>query len=212
MNKRTRMTGYILLTLGITCLSTGRNVQTAYAWVASPVQATKDSPLDIAAGALDTESSIKSVKLNPKQKKSVEAIMTKRGGEMEAGMEKIGKRIEKDVEGLTAKILEKHDAEIQAIKKLPADQQDAKIDSLVKKAMSEMLPSVIYPYKKDISILFRTSLPKIFADVAPLMTPVQKPLLDAAKKKYFASFDKNLESFVTLFCDDIIKESTKSAS
>lgn len=212
MNKRTRMTCYMLLTLGITCLSTGKNVQTAYARVASTVQETKDSPLDRASDALDPEPSIKSVKLTAKQQKSLAAIMAKRGGEIEAGMEKIGKRIEKDVEGLTAKILKKNDTELQAIKKLPADQQDAKIEALVKKSMGEMLPPVILPYKKDVSTLFRTTMTNIFADVAPLMTPGQKPLLAAARTKYFATFDKKLESFTTLFCDDIIKESTGSAS
>ena len=212
MYNRNRTICHLCLALGITCLGGAVSLPTTYARVTPFVQEAGQSSSEAALDALDPEPFIKTVKLTAKQQKSLDAIGEKSAKEIGAFIEKMSERMTKDVEGLTEKILKKHEAELQKIKALPEAEQEPKINALVKKAMVTMLPPVVLPYKKELSTQFRTTMTKIFADTAPLMTAKQKPLLATAKTKYFAQFDKKLLVYVNTFFDEFIKGMTKTVS
>jgi hypothetical protein len=207
------------LVIGAVALAILGGTQTVFAQKEPPpAQADKSdqgikSAVETGFDALDPTVDIKKlVKLTAKQQKSLDASMEKRGPEIVGYMDKMGDRLGKDIEGITGKILKKYDAEIKAIGALPEAEQKAKTDALTKKAFGEMLPPVLVPYRKGLTTQIRTTMTKVFADMDPLMTTKQKPLLAAAKKKYFVRFDKEVVAAVNTIFDEIIKGVNESLS
>ena len=158
--------------------------------------------------ALDPEGDIlKSVKPTPSQKKKIEAIFEKNGKGLDSYFDKMGARFG---EKFSSTILTKYADDIKAIDALPQEEQDAKLAPFMKKAMAEVMPMILPPFKKEMAMQFRTSMTKVFNEVDLILRKAQKPPLASVRKKYFARFDKEIAGIVDTAFEGVLKEMDKT--
>jgi hypothetical protein len=203
-NNKQRM-GWLMGAILLAWMSSVSTVSTVYAQKDPPEQTekTEKTEKDPLAGfnKMDPKGDIeKAIKLTSKQKKSMEAIFEKRGKENDTYFDKMGDRLGEE---LSKKLLTQYAEPIKEIEALPEAEQSAKLESLMKKAMGEILPKMLTPYKKEMGGQFRTSMTKVFTDVDLILTKTQKPQLAIVKKKYFMRFDKEIKPLLDTIFEDI---------